>query len=120
MIVHLQAKGTRIRRLDDFAGLPFLPKGRRSNPAKSAAMAKAAPVPVAMPSPIPEEDRSAKILARFRTPTHNRPATTKALAARLKTDLGKGATDAKVQGLMEALKNEHVLVVDQQGKVTYL
>lgn len=110
MISHLHGRGIKVVRCDSFAALPFLPRPKVVGPAKKSAVAvKKQP-----------EDRRAKVIARLRnSASRNRPATQKALLARIKTDLGKEATDAKAEDIFCELRDKHGLTVDDMGKVSY-
>jgi hypothetical protein len=105
MIGHLRAENVNVARYDSFVALPFL------TPQKEP--------PVALKMP-PHESRRAKVIARLKNPaTSNRPSSRKALLARIKTDLGKNATDADGEDLLVELIEESALTIDPRGKVTY-
>jgi hypothetical protein len=121
MIAHLSNHEVKvaITRYDNFSALPFLHHRKPALPPKSVVTTKPAPTkPVAIKKP--PEDRCAKVIARLKNPLNpNRPATEKALLAHLKASLGKQASDTKVDEVFHKLREDTVVLIDANGKVSY-
>lgn len=104
MIAHLRARGVALSRHDSFAALPFLPQPKKKT--------------VAAKNSLP--DRRAKVLARLKNPTGgNGPSSRKALLAHIKTSLGKEATEAKIEDILNELIAGRYLTIDTDEKVSY-
>jgi hypothetical protein len=115
LITHLRDNGISVARAESFAALPFLA------PAKPAPARRSAPGLKKKISPAAKPDaRLAKITARLGNPQNaNRPATERALRAYLRTALGKEVTDDKIESSLLRLRQDRVLTIDTEGKVTY-
>ena len=104
LLGHLCGNNVKVGRYESFEALPFHP------PAKKAAVVAAKPPP----------DRRAKVISRLMNPaTANRPITKKGLLARIKTDLGKESSDAKVEDIFRELVERKRLTIDAKDKVRY-
>lgn len=110
LVTHLRENHVHVSRHDDVESLPFLP------PQKVVVETRVA----APPPPKPREDRRMKVLARLKNPANDkRPTTEKALRARIKTDLGKEATDRLVDEIFEELHTDGTFTVSAKGKIAY-
>ncbi len=115
MIAHLHANNVKIARYDSFAALPFL-RHRKPVPTLRTAVATKAVSPAKKTT----GDRRDKVIARLKDPANlHRPANEAALRAYIKTALGKETSDIKVEEIVRTLIEQHGLILDTEGEVSY-
>lgn len=104
LVGHLERENVKVARFDSFAALPFFPRSKKS-------------APVATKPPV---DRRAKVIARLMNPANlARPSSRAALLAHIKTALGKEASEAAGEDILDELVARKALAIDARGKVSY-
>ena len=121
MIAHLISKHLRVVRCDSFAALPFLPKPRRSSPAKHAVPARVseparAGTMIIAGSP---PERLEKLATRLSNNLAPRPKKKSSLLAHLNTVFGGRLSEAEQNQNLAELIKRRILSIDSKDKVTY-
>jgi hypothetical protein len=119
LIAHLRSKNLKVSRADSFAALPFLAASKPPAPTRKAAATPRKPQ--AATARKPADDRAAKVVARLKNPSNrNRPSSEGALLAHIRTALGKEVSEQKVDDVLRQLRDEGVLTIEPNGRVSYL
>lgn len=131
LLAHLTAKGIKATRHDTLADVAHFsaaavppPATAKSKPPLAAApKAPARKTTLANKPPTsaaPKPDRSARIIARLRDPNNkNRPSRLSALRAHVNTALGKEASAAAVDALIEKLRQNGTLTISPDEAISY-
>jgi hypothetical protein len=121
MIAHLTSQGVKVVRCDHFAGLPFLPRPSRANPARAVvplkpdALVKAGGMARASAS----GDRLERLVARLQNDSAPRPKRKSSLLARINSDFGNKLPAAEQNEKADELVRRGVLSIDAKGKIAY-
>jgi PIN domain len=113
LIEHLRSRHLNVRRHDDFSTLTFSHKVR-----EILAVTKVAPE-VTKVEPSMRDNALSRVLEHLRKNVNNRPKKKATLLSHLKSNLGKGATDADVAKVFEKLRKAGHLVLDNKDAITY-
>jgi len=114
LVTHVRALGIRIDRVEAFVA-------PGDSAPKKKLVAPASPGPKKTAPAIAKPDRSAKVIAQLKSKTTtNRPGTLAKLRAKIKTDLSKDYSEAKVTSLIERLKKDGTLTIDANDKVMWV
>lgn len=140
LVAHLRSRNIEAQRHAGFASLPFASKKKpasksvavvsaKAAPAKAAA--KAAPVSAALAKveagaamsdeamALQEADWIAKVVLRLQKNVASRPKRKTTLLRHLKSSLGRDATDEAAERLLERLKEDGHISLDEKQAVTY-
>ena len=104
LIDHLKTRRLRVRRHDDFSTLTF------------SAPAPTPPKPSAPPA---TNDSLTRALTHLGKNTKNRPKRNRTLESHLLDHFGKGATAEAITTLIERLKQDGHISIDEKGAVSY-
>jgi len=118
LIAHLVDRGFSVCRHDDFAWLIALSTGTpgtRLREAPKPLPNRASPTPKASSVAGREE----RVLTHLQRHANNRPKRHKTLIRHLRSDVLKGEPEAEIEALIEKLKNNGHLRIDEKGAVTY-
>ncbi len=105
LVSHLRSRGVAVWRHDRFADLPFL--SATAVPGKKAS------------APAPAESPFDRAVAHLSRNASNRPKKQATLVSHFRSMLGKDATDAAAQALVEQLRTAGHLSIDAKNAVTY-
>lgn len=113
MLGHLQAKGIKAARYDNFATLPFLPKSKKAGPTKPAL-----PVNIT-PLPSEPEDRLKRLIARLKNNSAPRPKKKSSLLAHINTAFGGKLPETEQNQKLAELIARGILSLDAKDRVSY-
>lgn len=115
LVAHLTALGIKVTRQDTFS-IPGTPAAK-----KKTAATPAPPPPPRSHSPVASRpDRATKVVAQLKNhASRNRPSTLTRLRSKIKTDLGPDFTEAKSVSIIDRLRDDGTLAINEKGKVTY-
>jgi len=126
MIGHLRGKGVQIARhgdihvVDDERRKPRAAARPHRALAAHPTSAPATRPPSAPAAGKPAGTRRDHIISRLSNPiTRNRPTTRKTLQGRIKSDLGREASDAAIAEIISTLESTGALTIDGRGRVSY-
>lgn len=121
MIAHVSDNGIKVVRCESFAALPFLPKPKKSTPAKTASLTKTAhalKAVVAAPSDSVDE-RLEKFIARLKNNPMQRPKKKSSLLAHINTAYGGKLDQAEQNQKLEMLIERGAFSIGDKDRVTY-
>lgn len=120
MLAHIVERKIKAVRCDSFAVLPFLPKAKKSTPAKMPKSTPHPPVKVeSLPSAAALDERFEKLVNRLRNNLAPRPKKQSRLLSHINTAYGGKLAEGEQRRKLAELVDRGVLSIDGADKVTY-
>ena len=119
LVEHLQSKGLQIMRHDSFATLSLSRPATAKVSPPSPARAKSKPKAKVRTAKSRLNELAIRALEHLRKATTKPPKNLQKLVSHLGTHLGKKITASEVPGLVESLRSDGFLAIDEKGVVTY-